>query len=168
MVSHSGTIQKIHTRKIDRAQGREHAWKYYRIYDPGAVDEHVGTLQSQGVRADAQCFIAHPEGLETLFVSKRIFHDIPEITQRPKVVHGPRKIIQSSGWIFTRHRGSFGGRTDITIFMEHFRAIDDISSGFRLFRIRVDLPRCHGKFSKFFGPSPRNHWLTVYRGLQVW
>ena len=25
----------------------------------------------------------------------------------------------------------------------------------------------HGKFSKFFGPSPRKLWLTVYRGLQV-
>ena len=24
-----------------------------------------------------------------------------------------------------------------------------------------------GKFSKFFGPSPRKLWLTVYRGLQV-
>ena len=52
----SGTIQKIHTRKIDRAQGREHALKYDGFYDPGTFDEVSGTLQSPGVRADAQCF----------------------------------------------------------------------------------------------------------------
>ena len=51
--------------------------------------------------------------------------------------------------------------------MENLKSIGDISSGFRLFRIRTDFLRCHGKFSKFFGPSPRKHLSTVYRGLQV-
>ena len=43
-------------RKIKWQQGREHAWKYDRFHDPGTFDEHFGTLQSQGARADAQCF----------------------------------------------------------------------------------------------------------------
>ena len=42
--------------EIDVDQGREHAWKCNRFYDPGTFDEDFGTLQSPGVRADAQCF----------------------------------------------------------------------------------------------------------------
>ena len=44
----SGTIQKIHTGKMDRAQGREHAWKYDRFYDPGMFDEHLGPFRAKG------------------------------------------------------------------------------------------------------------------------
>ena len=43
-------------RKIDRGQDREHTWKCDGFYDPGTFDEDFGTLQSPGVRADAQCF----------------------------------------------------------------------------------------------------------------
>ena len=52
----SGTAQKIHMRKFRLSQGREHAWKYDGIHDPGMFDKDFGTLQSPGVRADAQCF----------------------------------------------------------------------------------------------------------------
>ena len=52
----SGTTQKIHVPEIDVDQGREHAWKCDRFYDPGTFDEHFGTIQSPGVRDDAQCF----------------------------------------------------------------------------------------------------------------
>ena len=52
----SGTTQKIHEPEIDVGQGREHAWKCVRFHDPGKFDEDFGTLQSPGVRADAQCF----------------------------------------------------------------------------------------------------------------
>ena len=52
----SGTTQKIHVPEIDVDQGREHAWKCDRFYDPGTFDEDFGTLQSSWVRADAQCF----------------------------------------------------------------------------------------------------------------
>ena len=63
--------------------------KYSRFHDPGTFDKDFGTLQSPGVRADAQCFKLtwleelasesntiqatqpHPEGLETLLVSER-------------------------------------------------------------------------------------------------
>ena len=43
-------------RKIKPQQGDEHAWKCGSFYDPGTFDKHFGTLQSPGVRADAQCF----------------------------------------------------------------------------------------------------------------
>ena len=52
----SGTTQKILVPEIDVDQGREHGWKYNGFLDPGAFDEDFGTLQSPGVRADAQCF----------------------------------------------------------------------------------------------------------------
>ena len=52
----SGTTQKIHVPEIEWDQGREHAWKWDGFYDPGTFDEDFGTLQSPGVRADAQCF----------------------------------------------------------------------------------------------------------------
>ena len=42
--------------EIEWGEGREHAWKYNEFYDPGTFDEHFGTVQSPGVRADAQCF----------------------------------------------------------------------------------------------------------------
>ena len=42
--------------EIEVHQGRERAWKCDRFYDPGTFDEDFGTLQSPGVRADAQCF----------------------------------------------------------------------------------------------------------------
>ena len=37
------------------AQGDEHAWKCAGFHDPGTFDEDFRTLQSPGVRADAQC-----------------------------------------------------------------------------------------------------------------
>ena len=43
-------------RKIKLDQGDEYAWKCARFRDPGTFDEDFGTLQSTGVRADAQCF----------------------------------------------------------------------------------------------------------------
>ena len=52
----SGTIQKIHMRKIRVSQGDGHAWKRDGFHDPGAFDEDFLTLQSPWVRADAQCF----------------------------------------------------------------------------------------------------------------
>ena len=52
----SGTTQKILVPEIDVDQGREHGWKYDGFFDPGTFDEYFGTLQSPGVRADAQCF----------------------------------------------------------------------------------------------------------------
>ena len=52
----SGTAQKIHVPEIEWGQGREHACKCDRFYDPVTFDEGLGILQSPGVRADAQCF----------------------------------------------------------------------------------------------------------------
>ena len=52
----SGTIQKIHMRKIKLGQGDGYTWKCDGIHDPGTFDEDFGTLQSPQVRADAQCF----------------------------------------------------------------------------------------------------------------
>ena len=52
----SGTIQKIHMRKIRVSQGDGNAWKCDGVHDPGTFDEDFGTFQSRGVRADAQCF----------------------------------------------------------------------------------------------------------------
>ena len=68
-------------RKIRWSQGREHEWKCDGIHDPGMFDEDFGTIQSPGVRADAQCFKISfragnptpPEALETLLVSEREF-----------------------------------------------------------------------------------------------
>ena len=51
----SGTTQKIHVPEIEVDQGHERASKCDRFYDPGMFDEDFGTLQSPGVRADAQC-----------------------------------------------------------------------------------------------------------------
>ena len=42
--------------KIRPGQGDGHAWKCGGIHDPGTFDWDFGTLQSPGVRADAQCF----------------------------------------------------------------------------------------------------------------
>ena len=55
----SGTTQKIIVPEIDVDQSSEHGWKYNGFHDPGTFDEHFGTLQSSGVRADAQCFKLH-------------------------------------------------------------------------------------------------------------
>ena len=48
----SGVIRKIHVSEIDVDQGDEHA-----CYHDGVqhLDEAPGTVQSPGVRADAQC-----------------------------------------------------------------------------------------------------------------
>ena len=43
-------------RKIKLDQGDEYAWKCDGIHDPGMFGKDFGTLQSPGVRADAQCF----------------------------------------------------------------------------------------------------------------
>ena len=50
------TTQKIDMRKIKWIQGREHAWTCDRFQHFGLFDKDFGTLQSPGVRADAQCF----------------------------------------------------------------------------------------------------------------
>ena len=52
----NGTAQKIHVPEIEGGQGREHACKCDRCYDPVTFDKDFGTIQSPGVRADAQCF----------------------------------------------------------------------------------------------------------------
>ena len=51
----SGTIQRIHMRKIELIQGRARACRCDGVHDLGTFDEAPGTLQSPGVRADAQC-----------------------------------------------------------------------------------------------------------------
>ena len=42
-------------RKIKLGQGDGHAWKCNGIHDPGTFDEDLGTPQSPGVCANAQC-----------------------------------------------------------------------------------------------------------------
>ena len=51
----SGVIQKIHMRKIRLGQGVVHDAEYYEFHDLETFDEAPGTVQSPGVRADAQC-----------------------------------------------------------------------------------------------------------------
>ena len=51
----SGAIQKIHMRKIRLGQGLVHDGEYCRFHDLGTFDEAPETVQSPGVRADAQC-----------------------------------------------------------------------------------------------------------------
>ena len=51
----SGTIRKIHVRKIRRGQGVARACYHDGFRDLGPFDEALETLQSPGVRADAQC-----------------------------------------------------------------------------------------------------------------
>ena len=51
----SGVIQEIHMRKIRLSQGLVHVGESYRFHDLGTFDEAPGTVQSPGVRADAQC-----------------------------------------------------------------------------------------------------------------
>ena len=85
----SGTTQKIHVPEIGVAQGREHAWKYDRFYDPGTLDEHAGTLQSQRVRADAQCFKI--TWLEELALERNTIQAREDITDAGKIA-GPDPI----------------------------------------------------------------------------
>ena len=54
-VDPSGTTGKIHMRKIRLIQGVAHACNHDEFYDLGTFDEAAGTVQSSGVRADAQC-----------------------------------------------------------------------------------------------------------------
>ena len=51
----SGTIRKIHMRKIRRDQGIARACYHDEFHHLGTVDEAPGTVQGPGVRADAQC-----------------------------------------------------------------------------------------------------------------
>ena len=51
----SGTAGKIHMRKIRQGQGVAHACYHDGFRDLETFDEAPGTLQSPGVRADAQC-----------------------------------------------------------------------------------------------------------------
>ena len=50
-----GTAWKIHMRKIRQYQGVAHACYHDGLHDLGRFDEAPGTVQSSGVRADAQC-----------------------------------------------------------------------------------------------------------------
>ena len=54
-VGPSGTTGKIHMRKIRLHQGVAHACYHDGFRDLETFDEAPGTLQSPGVRADAQC-----------------------------------------------------------------------------------------------------------------
>ena len=51
----SGAIRKIHVRKIEQVQGVAHACYHDGFHDLGPFDEAPGTVQSPGVRVDAQC-----------------------------------------------------------------------------------------------------------------
>ena len=51
----SGTIRNILRPEIDRGQGVAHACHHDGFRHLGTFDEAPGTLQSPGVRADAQC-----------------------------------------------------------------------------------------------------------------
>ena len=51
----SGTIRKIHVRKIRLEQGVAHAHHHDGFQHLGTFDEAPGAVQSPGVRADAQC-----------------------------------------------------------------------------------------------------------------
>ena len=51
----SGAIRKIHGREIDRGQGDGHACHHDKFRYLVTFDEAPGTVQSSGVRADAQC-----------------------------------------------------------------------------------------------------------------
>ena len=52
----SGTIRKIHMRKIELDQGRAHAYKNDRFHDQRPLDKAPWPFQSLGVCADAQCY----------------------------------------------------------------------------------------------------------------
>ena len=54
-VDPSGTTGKIHMRKIRLGQGVARAWYHDGFHDLGTFDEAPGTVQSQGVCANAQC-----------------------------------------------------------------------------------------------------------------
>ena len=51
----SGTIRKIHVAEIHVDQGVAHACHHDGFEHLGTFDEAPGTVQSPGVRADAQC-----------------------------------------------------------------------------------------------------------------
>ena len=51
----SGTIRKIHVAEIHVDQGVAHACHHDGFRHLGTFDEAPGTVQSPGVRADAQC-----------------------------------------------------------------------------------------------------------------
>ena len=53
--SDSGTVQKIHMRKIRWKQGQPLTCYHDGFHDLGPFDKAPGTVQSPGVRADAQC-----------------------------------------------------------------------------------------------------------------
>ena len=55
-VDPSGTAGKIHVRNIRRQQGVARACYHDGFHDLGTFDEAPGTVQSPGVRADAQCY----------------------------------------------------------------------------------------------------------------
>ena len=62
-VDSSAVIRKIHMGKIRRHQGVSRACYHDGFHDLGTFDEDPGTVQSPGVRADAQCF---PHGSKNL------------------------------------------------------------------------------------------------------
>ena len=51
----SGTIGKIHVVEIEVGQGVAHAWYSDGFHHLGTFDEALGTVQSPGACADAQC-----------------------------------------------------------------------------------------------------------------
>ena len=51
----SGTTGKIHVSENSMKQGVAHACYHDGFHDLGTFDDAPGTLQSPGVRADAQC-----------------------------------------------------------------------------------------------------------------
>ena len=64
----SGTIQKIHVRKIRRVQGVPRACYHDGFHDLGMFDEAPGTLQSSGSALTRNVARFPPEGLATLRV----------------------------------------------------------------------------------------------------
>ena len=83
----SGTIQKIHMRKIRVSQGDGHAWKCDGFHDPGTFDEDFWTLQSPGVRADAQC------GSKNLLQRQILYRHERILLGREDCRPGPKKTI---------------------------------------------------------------------------
>ena len=76
-VDRSGAIRKIHVVEIHVSQGVAHACYHDGFQHLETFDEAPGTVQSPGVRADAQCCKIYlragtptrPPGLATLLVS---------------------------------------------------------------------------------------------------
>ena len=99
VVDCSGTVQKIHMRKIKWRQGREHAWKCHGFLHVGTFDETPGTLRALGSALTRNVSSSH--GSKILLQRAILYRHERILLGREDCRPGPKKTIWGQVAVFS-------------------------------------------------------------------